>query len=65
MPPGNQELRQLIANRYQLQGINCTSDDIVITSGALEALNLSLQALTQPGDFILLQQTILWCLAGG
>ncbi|WP_180069517.1 PLP-dependent aminotransferase family protein [Acinetobacter sp. YH16038] len=60
MPPGNQELRQLIANRYQLQGINCISDDIVITSGALEALNLSLQALTQPGDFILLQQTIFY-----
>ena len=60
MPPGNQDLRQLIANRYQLQGIACHADDIVITSGALEALNLSLQALTQPGDFILLQQTIFY-----
>ncbi|MCP5774596.1 aminotransferase class I/II-fold pyridoxal phosphate-dependent enzyme, partial [Klebsiella pneumoniae] len=27
---------------------------------ALEALNLSLQALTQPGDFILLQETIFY-----
>ena len=60
MPPGNQNLRQLIANRYQLQGVTCNQDDIVITSGALEALNLSLQALTQPGDFILLQQTIFY-----
>src|SRR5690606_23770705 len=60
MPPGNQDLRQLIANRYQLQGIACHADDIVITSGALEALNLSLQALTQPGDCILLQQTIFY-----
>lgn len=60
MPPGNQDLRQLIANRYQLQGIPCHPNDIVITSGALEALNLSLQALTQPGDFILLQQTIFY-----
>lgn len=60
MPPGNLELRQLIARRYQLQGISCHADDIVITSGALEALNLSLQALTQAGDFILLQQTIFY-----
>ncbi|ATO20451.1 transcriptional regulator [Acinetobacter sp. LoGeW2-3] len=60
MPPGNLELRQIIAGRYQLQGISCHSDDIVITSGALDALNLSLQALTQPGDFILLQETVFY-----
>lgn len=46
MPPGNLSLRKLIASRYVLQGLSCTSDDIVITSGALDALNLSLQALT-------------------
>jgi DNA-binding transcriptional MocR family regulator len=60
MPPGNLELRKLIAARYQLQGIPATAEDIVITSGALEALNLSLQALTQAGDYILLQQTIFY-----
>ncbi len=60
MPPGNLELRQIIAGRYQLQGISCHSDDIVITSGALDALNLSLQALTQPGDYILLQETVFY-----
>ncbi|WP_347452685.1 PLP-dependent aminotransferase family protein [Acinetobacter thermotolerans] len=60
MPPGNLELRQIIAGRYQLQGISCHSDDIVITSGALDSLNLSLQALTQPGDFILLQETVFY-----
>ncbi len=60
MPPGNYELRQMIANRYVLQGMQCTPDDIVITSGALDALNLSLQALTKPGDYILLQQSIFY-----
>ncbi|MGQ7370414.1 aminotransferase class I/II-fold pyridoxal phosphate-dependent enzyme, partial [Streptococcus suis] len=34
--------------------------DIVITSGGLDALNLSLQAMTQPGDYILLQKTIFY-----
>lgn len=60
MPPGNVALRKIIASRYHLQGITCSEDDIVITSGALDALNLSLQALTQPGDFILLQQTVFY-----
>ncbi len=60
MPPGNLELRQIIAGRYQLQGITCHADDIVITSGALDALNLALQALTQPGDCILLQETVFY-----
>ena len=60
MPPGNYELRTIIANRYCLQGIPTHANDIVITSGALDALNLSLQALTKPGDFILLQETIFY-----
>lgn len=60
MPPGNLELRKIIASRYSLQGIPTDANDIVITSGALEALNLSLQALTQAGDYILLQQNIFY-----
>ena len=56
LPPGNPALRQIIAQRYQMQGIATHADDIVISSGGLDALNLSLQALTQPGDYIVLQQ---------
>lgn len=51
LPPGNAELRQAIARRYALQGITISPDEIVITAGALEALNLSLQAVTEPGDW--------------
>ena len=60
LPPGNFELRKLIAQRYCMQGIPTDPSDIVITSGALDALNLSLQALTQPGDYILVQETIFY-----
>ncbi len=42
LPPGNAELRHAIARRYALQGMNVSPDEIVITAGALEALNLSL-----------------------
>lgn len=47
LPPGNAELRNAIARRYAQQGITISPDDIVITAGALEALNLSLQAVTE------------------
>ena len=49
LPPGNAELRHAIARRYALQGMNVSPDEIVITAGALEALNLSLQAVTELG----------------
>ncbi len=52
---GNAELRRQIALRYQLDGVLVSSDDIVITNGALEALNLCLQAVTRPGDTVLIE----------
>lgn len=60
LPPGNYQLRKIIAQKYAMQGIPTDPSDIVITSGGLDALNLSLQALTQAGDYILLQQTIFY-----
>ena len=60
MPPGHYPLQQIIARRYSLQGIATEPEDIVITSGCLDALNLSLQATTQAGDYILIQSTIFY-----
>ena len=45
LPPGSAELRRQIARRYLRFGIRVLADEIVITNGALEALNLSLQAV--------------------
>lgn len=55
MPPGNEDLRRLIAQRYLNQGVNVSPDDIIITSGAMEALNLSLQVSTQPQDTVAIE----------
>jgi DNA-binding transcriptional MocR family regulator len=52
LPPGSAELRRQIARRYLRFGSRVMADEIVITNGALEALNLSLQALTRPGDAV-------------
>ncbi|MDO6528336.1 PLP-dependent aminotransferase family protein, partial [Motilimonas sp. 1_MG-2023] len=49
LPPGNMALRRAIAKRYLRDGIDVSVDDIVITSGAMESLGLSLMAVTQPG----------------
>ncbi|WP_058910142.1 PLP-dependent aminotransferase family protein [Entomohabitans teleogrylli] len=55
LPPGNEALRHAIARRYAAQGINVSPDEIVVTAGALEALNLSLQAVTAPGDWVVVE----------
>ncbi|OIQ26560.1 PLP-dependent aminotransferase family protein [uncultured Vibrio sp.] len=55
LPPGNETLRKIIAKRYAAQGMNINPDEIVITAGALEALNLSLQSVTKAGDWVVVE----------
>ncbi|HCG7228638.1 PLP-dependent aminotransferase family protein [Vibrio parahaemolyticus] len=55
LPPGNEQLRTIIAKRYAAKGIEISPDEIVITAGALEALTLSLQACTRPGDWVVVE----------
>ncbi|TFW03410.1 PLP-dependent aminotransferase family protein [Oxalobacteraceae bacterium OM1] len=55
LTPGNEQLRRQIALRYLVDGMHLHTDDIVITTGALEALNLCLQAVTQPGDCVVVE----------
>ena len=55
LPPGNEELRRQLALRYLAQGANVSPQEIVITSGAMEGLNLCLQAVTRPGDLIAIE----------
>jgi DNA-binding transcriptional MocR family regulator len=55
LPPGNQDLRRAIARRYNACGVELDIDDIVITSGGLDALNLCLQAVTRPGDTVAIE----------
>jgi len=55
LSPGSLELRRQVAKRYGLHGLAVSPDEIVITSGAMEALNLCLAAATRPGDVIALE----------
>ena len=55
LPPGSLELRRQIARRYLRFGARVLPDEIVITNGAMEALHLSLQSLTRPGDAVAIE----------
>jgi DNA-binding transcriptional MocR family regulator len=55
LPPGSDELRRQIARRYMLSGASVNTEEIIVTSGALEALNLALGALTRPGDIVAIE----------
>jgi len=52
---GDERLRQQINLRYGVEGMGVNPAEIVITNGAMEALNLCLQAVTQPGDVVALE----------
>lgn len=53
--PGLLELREQIAQRYRSYLETTHANDIVITSGAQEAITLALRALTQAGDIVVVE----------
>jgi DNA-binding transcriptional MocR family regulator len=55
MTEGNPNLRRQIALRYMVSGVMLPLEELVITSGAMEALNLCLQCVTQPGDLVAIE----------
>ncbi|MGE0349724.1 PLP-dependent aminotransferase family protein [Hydrogenophaga sp.] len=52
---GDEGLRQALRRRYAMHGIALDEGELVITNGAMEALNLCLQAVTQPGDVVVVE----------
>lgn len=59
-PAGIPSLRRQVARWYARAGCAFTADDVVITSGALEAIHLCLRAVTQPGDTVALESPTYW-----
>ncbi|PSW10506.1 GntR family transcriptional regulator [Photobacterium rosenbergii] len=55
LAPGCESLRRAISQRYAKAGINVSTDQVVITSGATEALGLGLAGVTKPGDTVLVE----------
>ena len=55
LPPGSIDLRREISRRYLRLGMSVGVEEIVVTAGALEGLDLSLQAVARPGDTIAIE----------
>lgn len=61
-PPGSPALRRAIAHRSSDAGITIDADDVVITSGAKEAVYLSILAATEPGDTVAIESPAYYAL---
>jgi DNA-binding transcriptional MocR family regulator len=61
-PPGSPELRRAIARRGADAGIAVGPDDIVVTSGAKEAVYLSVRSVTRPGDTVAIESPAYYAL---
>lgn len=55
IPPGLEELRVQIAKRAALSGCEISPQDVMITSGGLEAIDLCLHAVCHPGDIVAIE----------
>ncbi len=49
---GEMSFRRTLAQRALTHGMQLTADDIIVAHGCVEALNLALRAVAQPGDVI-------------
>ncbi|WP_053145304.1 PLP-dependent aminotransferase family protein [Erwinia billingiae] len=52
LPPGSERLRRAIAKRSMDLGMALATEDITLTHGCMEALQLALRAVTRPGDCV-------------
>lgn len=55
MTEGSEALKRQIALRYMINAMVQPIDELVITNGAMEALNFCLQVVTQPGDLVAIE----------
>jgi DNA-binding transcriptional MocR family regulator len=61
-PPGSPALRRVVAQRGGDSGWTVGPDEIVVTSGAKEAVYLSIRAVTRPGDTVAVESPTYYAL---
>src|SRR5215831_7510040 len=55
LTPGIEQLRRQIARRSLALGCNFSPNDVVVTCGGMEALNLAIRAVARPDDVIAIE----------
>lgn len=54
-PPGTSDLRRAIADRYSRRGLPTTPDQVLVVSGAGDAMHLVLDTFVSPGNRVLIE----------
>ncbi|MDO6705611.1 PLP-dependent aminotransferase family protein [Photobacterium sp. 1_MG-2023] len=54
LPPGDEQLRKQLVSVNQWLGISAFPHEILITHGAQQGISMALQALTRPGDTVVI-----------
>ena len=54
-PPGDIELRRIIAGRLLAAGCELGTENVIITSGCTESISLALKSITNEGDIVALE----------
>jgi len=57
-PLGHPELRGVLARRALELGMSLAPDDIIVTHGCIEAVNLALRAVARPGDTVAVESPV-------
>src|SRR5207302_1887861 len=52
---GDPELRAIVANDMSTRGSACGAENIIVTAGALQAIDLAVRVFVQPGDVALVE----------
>lgn len=55
LPPGDEELRRQVAKRMAVAGAPTDPSHVVITSGTMDAITLTLRVLCKPGDTVMVE----------
>ena len=59
LPPAILRLRELVADKLRRdRQMDVSAEDIILTSGSGEAINMLIQALTNPGDVLLTEEYV-------
>jgi DNA-binding transcriptional MocR family regulator len=59
---GIESFRHQLLRRYADLGCSLKPDEILVTNGCTEALNLALRAVTRPGDTVAIESPVYYCI---
>jgi DNA-binding transcriptional MocR family regulator len=59
---GVDSLRHQLLRRYADIGCTVAPDEVVVTNGCTEALNLALRTVTRPGDTVAIESPVYYCI---